>query len=181
MGHQSLIEPNFAYRMMVWSYNLADLFSSPGKKLDKFEIEPGQTVVDYGCGPGRYLKRASELVGERGKVYAADIHPLAMEYSNKRIERDGLKNVEIVLVKDNSSSIPEHCADLIYALDMFHHVDDPKGFLEELFRIAGSSCRLFIEDGHQSREKTIMMASACPSWKVADQKDKWVRFDPVSK
>jgi ubiquinone/menaquinone biosynthesis C-methylase UbiE len=163
---------------MVWSYNLADLFSSPGKQLDKFNIRSGQTVVDYGCGPGRYLKKASELVGKDGKVYAADVHPLAMEYSKKRIEKDGLKNVETVLVKDNSSSIPDKSTDMIYAIDMFHHVDEPKGFLEELHRIAKPSCKLFIEDGHQSREKTIKMASVCHSWKVVSQQAKWVQFSP---
>lgn len=176
MGHQSLIEPNFAYRMMVWGYRLEDLFSSPGKKLDQYNIEPGQTIVDYGCGPGRYLRRASELVGEKGKVYAVDVHPMAMEYSNKRISKFSLKNVQTVLVKGNTSTIPDHCADLIYAIEMFHHIEEPKEFLEELHRIAKPSCKLFIEDGHQSREKTIEMASSCPSWQVVDQKDKWVKF-----
>jgi ubiquinone/menaquinone biosynthesis C-methylase UbiE len=178
MPERSVIEPRFAYRMMIWTYGMVDLFSKPGKQLDGFDIRPGHTVVDYGCGPGRYLKKASELVGGAGKVYAADIHPMALEYSNKRMRRFGLENVETVLVSNNSSTIPEHCADRIYALDMFHHVNEPGPFLEELHRIAKPSCKLFIEDGHQSRDKTEKKLSSCGSWKIAAKKEKWVQLEP---
>jgi len=39
----------------------------------------GMTVVDYGCGPGRYSIKFAEIVGNQGLVYAVDIHELAIE------------------------------------------------------------------------------------------------------
>ncbi len=36
-------------------------------------------VIDYGCGTGRCLKKASGQVGDRGAVYAVDIHELAIK------------------------------------------------------------------------------------------------------
>ena len=59
--------------------NSSDIFKSTEHKLDPFNIQKGQTVVDYGSGTGRYLRKASELVGENGWVYAVDIQELAID------------------------------------------------------------------------------------------------------
>ena len=87
---------NLGFRMMVLTYRISDLFKQPGEILEEFDIAEGDTVVDYGCGPGRYLKTASELVGEEGKVYAADIHELALEYIKEEIRQNNLQNVQTV-------------------------------------------------------------------------------------
>ncbi|WP_394706677.1 methyltransferase domain-containing protein [uncultured Draconibacterium sp.] len=44
-------------------------------------------VVDYGCGPARYIKKASETTGPSGKVFAVDIHPTAVSNVNRKIEK----------------------------------------------------------------------------------------------
>jgi len=48
--------PNWAFNMMAFMFDIADAFKSPGHRLDAFGIQKGQTVVDWGCGTGRYLK-----------------------------------------------------------------------------------------------------------------------------
>ena len=98
---------------MVLIFNIQDVFSKPGDKLLQFGIQKGYTVVDYGCGPGRYIKKASELVGEKGKIFAADIHGIAIEHVMRRIETQGLKNVVPVLLKKDADGIPESIADFI--------------------------------------------------------------------
>jgi cyclopropane fatty-acyl-phospholipid synthase-like methyltransferase len=174
-----MIEPNIFFRFMVWGYALEDLFRKPGKQLESFDIKPGHTIVDYGCGPGRYLKRASEMVGGGGKVYAVDVHPMALVYSERRITKLGLTNVETALVKEGRTSIENSSVDRIFAIDMFHHVDEPKAFLEELSRIAGPDCKLFIYDTHQSEVKTRSLASTCDSWKARKEGKNLVEFDLV--
>jgi len=54
--------PDIAFRMMQFFFRITDLFVTLHKKLDTFGIRPGYTVVDYGCGPGRYISKASALV-----------------------------------------------------------------------------------------------------------------------
>ncbi|GAG09249.1 unnamed protein product, partial [marine sediment metagenome] len=71
--------PNIAFKVMSSCFKVRDLFGSPDKLLDQFEIRDGDIVVDYGCGPGRFVRRASSMAGQSGKVYAADIHELAIE------------------------------------------------------------------------------------------------------
>lgn len=165
---------NLGFRMMVWTYKIRDLFSPAGEILEEFNINKGDTVVDYGCGPGRYLKKASNLVGENGKVYAVDIHDLAIEYAKAEINQNNLQNVLPVLVQNNDISIDDNIADVIYALDMFHHISKPKIFFQKLSKIIKKDGILFIEDGHQSREDSINKIEQSSLWKIDEQKQNYL-------
>lgn len=60
-----------SFRMMTLLFNVVDfLYPYIGKRVKKFGIQEGITVIDYGCGPGRYATKFAELVGEKGKVHA---------------------------------------------------------------------------------------------------------------
>ena len=47
------------------------------------EIEPGQTVVDYGCGPGMLSIELARRVGDRGRVHGVDINAMFLERAAK--------------------------------------------------------------------------------------------------
>ena len=87
--------PNLAFKVMSFVFSIRDIFISPSKKVDKLQIEEGFTVVDYGCGTGSYIKRASELVGEKGKVIGVDIHEIAVLKTRQMAEKYKLNNVEV--------------------------------------------------------------------------------------
>jgi len=76
---------DFSFRGMEFLFRVID-FVHPyvDKRVRSFAIRPGMTVVDYGCGPGRYTTRFAHLVGEKGRVFAVDIHELAIEAVKKR-------------------------------------------------------------------------------------------------
>ncbi|MEI7661801.1 MAG: class I SAM-dependent methyltransferase [Bacteroidota bacterium] len=161
--------PDWAFKIMAFMFNSVDLFKSPGRRLDSFNILKGQTVVDWGCGTGRYLKQASELAGETGTVYAVDIHRLAVEAASGMAKRYRLENVRPLLTDGKTVGIPPATAHLVYALDMFHMVSDTKGFLQELCRITRPDGTLILEDGHQqralAREKVVN--SGC--WEIVEE------------
>jgi len=88
---------DMSFRGMVFIFKVVDfIYPRINKRVGKFCIEEGMTVVDYGCGPGRYSVKFAELVGENGRVYAVDIHELAIAAIKKRIRKDSLKNIRIV-------------------------------------------------------------------------------------
>jgi SAM-dependent methyltransferase len=164
------------FKGMVWAYRLVDLFRDPGRKLGGFGIRRGDVVVDYGCGPGRYLRAAAALVGPEGRVYAADIHPLSAFHVDRVIARAGLNNVVRITIRDGRSAVPEGTADLVYALDMFHRVDDPAPFLAEIRRIVKPGGRLIIEDGHQPRGRTLAKLAQSPLWRIERESKRDVRL-----
>ena len=65
------------FKVMSCVLRIRDIFISPKSKLTRSKVQKGLTVLDYGCGPGSLTIAAAEAVGESGKVYGADIHPLA--------------------------------------------------------------------------------------------------------
>ncbi|MCD4682245.1 MAG: hypothetical protein K8R86_03090, partial [Bacteroidales bacterium] len=66
--------PNVAFTIMTLIFIIRNFIKPMGRCIDKFGIRKGNVIVDYGCGPGMHIKRASGLVGNEGLVYAVDIH-----------------------------------------------------------------------------------------------------------
>jgi ubiquinone/menaquinone biosynthesis C-methylase UbiE len=172
--------PNWAFRMMSFMFNITDVVKSPNRRLDAFGIQKGQSVVDWGCGTGRYLKQASELVGDKGTVYAVDIHQLAIEAAANVAQKYNLKNVHPVLTDGKSVNISPHTADLVYALDMFHMVKDTDTFLKELCRITKPDGVLILEDGHQPRALAKEKVGNSGCWEVVAETKAYIKCKPIN-
>ena len=59
----------WTFRLKAWAYELADFFFPKPYSLAAlagFEFQDGLVMVDYGCGPGRYLLQASRLWDRAG-------------------------------------------------------------------------------------------------------------------
>jgi ubiquinone/menaquinone biosynthesis C-methylase UbiE len=170
-----------SFRMMTLLFRLVDFFFFPylKKRIRGFGIEEGMTVVDYGCGPARYTVRFAKLVGGKGKVYAVDIHELAMGAVRKKIEKENLQNIEPVLAEGYNSSLPDNVADVVCVIDTFFGIKDPVEFLKELKRITKSDGLLVIDPGHQSQSvaKEKILASGC--WGVVEESRDHMKCRPL--
>jgi ubiquinone/menaquinone biosynthesis C-methylase UbiE len=171
--------PDISFMIMGWMFVIRDWFGSPWSLLDRFGIEKGQTVVDYGCGTGSYLRRASELVGPEGRVIAVDVHEMAAKAVTRRIERERLGNVTAVTARGNDSTLPDCTADVIYALDMFHMVSEPHAFLLELNRICRETGRLYIDNGHQSRAEARAKIESSGVWRIGEENKRYMKCVPA--
>ena len=171
---------NTSFKFMNLTFKIMD-FIHPyiQKRVKTFGIKKGMTVVDYGCGPGRYTTELSKLVGEEGTVYGADIHEMALDTVQKKIGSMGLKNVETVLVKGYSCPLPDGIADKVCALDMFFMIQDPTTFLGELKRITKPEGMLIIDDGHQKRAKTKEKIMNSGHWKILEESKDHLKCKPV--
>jgi SAM-dependent methyltransferase len=178
-GNEMERMPDMAFRAMSVAYKIMDLFYPFESQISSFGIGEGFTVVDYGCGPGRYTQTMSRLVGEQGKVYAVDIHQLAIRSVKEKIWKYNLQNVEPVLVEGYSCDINDHTADAIYALDMFHMIKHPAPFLEELRRIVKESGFLIIGDGHQPRAETTAKILSSNCWTIVGETRQHLKCTPV--
>ncbi len=149
-----------SFKMMSITFKIVDLiFPYINRRIKKFNIEEGMTVVDYGCGPGRYTLPIAEIVGIKGKVYALDIHEMAIEKVQDKIKKLNIQNIETALSKGNddgeyNSGLAEDIADMVCAIDMFFIIKKPAEFLNEIRRILKPDGTLVIDDGHQSRKET---------------------------
>jgi len=69
---------------------------NPMKTLQGADIQPGQTVLEVGCGTGFFTIPAAELIGDEGCLIAMDALSDYIKQVAKRAESAGLKNVQAV-------------------------------------------------------------------------------------
>jgi ubiquinone/menaquinone biosynthesis C-methylase UbiE len=159
-----------AFQVMTVLFDVQDfLFPYIDRRVKCFGLCEGMTVVDYGCGPGRYTTRFAQIVGLTGRVYAVDIQPLAIAAVQKKMAKLGLANVVPLLAHGYDSGVPDHVADVVCAIDMFFSVRDPTAFLGELKRMAKPDGVLVIDDGHQPRAVTKRSILDLGHWAITEQ------------
>jgi demethylmenaquinone methyltransferase/2-methoxy-6-polyprenyl-1,4-benzoquinol methylase len=88
-------------------------FNDPIKLISKADIKKGQTVLEIGCGSGFFTEEISKQVGNEGKVYATDIHPIAIDEIKKKIRLLGMTNVIPQIEDAISTSFEDNTFDMI--------------------------------------------------------------------
>ena len=66
------------------------------KTIRGADIQPGQTVLEVGCGTGFYTIPAAQLLGDQGCLVAMDVSSGFIEQVSKKVQLADLKNVRIV-------------------------------------------------------------------------------------
>jgi ubiquinone/menaquinone biosynthesis C-methylase UbiE len=145
---------NFDFKFMSLGYKFRDLRLPRKNILGEVGIEPGFHVLDYGCGPGSYIIPLAELVGESGKIYALDIHPLAIQRVKDIASKKQLANVETIL-SDCQTGLSDNSLDAVLLYDIFHHLNDPDAVLKELHRVLKPDGILSFGDHHMKEDEII--------------------------
>ncbi len=115
-------------------------------------IAPGDTAVDYGCGPGFFTLPMAEMVGPDGLVVAVDLQAAMLERLRLRAERAGLA-ARIRLQQCSANAVGElPPADFALTFFMVHEVPDVSRFLGEVVAALKVGGRLLLVEprGHVS-------------------------------
>lgn len=65
--------------------------------LEWLEAKSGDKVLDVGSGSGWTTALLSNIIGEKGKVYAVERVPELLEFGEKNCQKIGIKNVKFFL------------------------------------------------------------------------------------
>ncbi|MFC1983713.1 class I SAM-dependent methyltransferase [Chloroflexota bacterium] len=152
------VESNFGFSLMSLSYKFRDLLAPRKNVLKEVEIKPGFAVLDYGCGPGGYVIATAELVGKSGKIYALDIHPLAIQMVQSIASKKQLANVQTIC-SDCKTGLPDSSIDVVLLYDTLHALGDSNGVLAELHRVLKPSGILSFSDHHLKEEEIISVVT----------------------
>ena len=147
------LEPDAVYKINIWFWKFTDFFWNPRKYLKRIPLKEGMVVVDYGCGPGRYALPVAESIGQKGKVFAVDIHPLAIKTVKKKAAQKSLTNIEAILVDSYNTSLKSSIADLVLLVDTLHLINNSYALFGEIYRILKRDGILFMDSGHLKKVK----------------------------
>jgi ubiquinone/menaquinone biosynthesis C-methylase UbiE len=163
--------PTLMFRGMTFVLRCRDIFRPRERILKELQIEPGHRVLDFGCGPGSYTIIVAKYVGENGKVYALDIHPLAMKKVQETALKMGLRNIETIH-SDHAADIPNEAVDIVLLYDVFHQLGEPQEVLLELHRVLKSDGVLSFSDHHMKEPEIIARVTHGALFSLA-RKDKY--------
>ena len=147
-------QPNSSFRLMSLTFKVRDFVSPRMRVLEEVGIQPGFRVLDYGCGPGSYIPPLAELVGETGRVYALDFHPLAITMVQSIINKRRLANVETIH-SDCNTGLPDSSLDVVMVYDTLHDLHDRNTVLEELHRVLKPDGVLSVHDHHLEGDELV--------------------------
>jgi SAM-dependent methyltransferase len=112
--------------------------------MDVLLIGEESVVADLGAGGGWFTIRLARRA-VNGRVYAEDIQREMIEAINRRVEREGLKNVRPILGGASDPALPEP-VDAVLIVDAYHEMDDPVVLLRNVAKSLKPDGRLGIVD-----------------------------------
>lgn len=75
--------------------------------VEALGLQPGQTVMEVGCGTGPNFRHMVRAVGPSGRVTGVDASEHMLRVARKRIRRNGWKNVDARLADASELSLDE--------------------------------------------------------------------------
>lgn len=109
-------------------------------------IEPGHTVVDFGCGPGFVAEEFARRVGEHGKVFGLDINAQFVDRATIRARESHLSNIEYVHLPDDAVPLPDASADRLFCKNVLEYVPDAAATIAEQYRLLKPGGRIQLMD-----------------------------------
>lgn len=110
------------------------------------KLSPGMHVADVGAGSGVISILMAREVGENGKILAIDVQKEMLELLGDKLNRIGMKNVELVLGTEKSPKLDADSIDLALMVDVYHEFRFPFEMMEELSKALKPGGRIaFVE------------------------------------
>jgi len=120
-----------------------------GRAADALALEPGDTVVEMGCGTGANFPHLRERVGPEGRVVGVDFTRGMLERARDRIAREGWANVHLVRADAAEVGFREE-VDAVLATFVVGMLADPGAAIEGWAGLLAPGGRLALLDAAQS-------------------------------
>ncbi len=140
--YQQFLDPNMVYSCAYFEHGDEDLSTAQIRKIDhilaKIRLQPGQTLLDIGCGWGALVIRAAQQYGAR--CVGITLSQNQYELAQQRVRAAGLTHLVEIRLQDYRDV--RGTFDRITSVGMFEHVG--VNHLVEYFSIIN---RLLADDG----------------------------------
>ena len=121
-------------------------FCGVGNPFSLEHLNPGDAVLDIGCGAGVDSLVAAQLVGAGGRVVGLDVTPAMVERARASLSRLGLANVTFQVGEAEALPFPDNDFDAVISNGVFNLTLDKEKALHEAHRVLKPGGRLMLAD-----------------------------------
>jgi arsenite methyltransferase len=122
-------------------YATDDVVEQRRATLEALDLQPGERVLDIGCGPGYLAAEMADVVGPEGAVHGVDPSPHMLAIAARRDERIELSEGDALSLRVADSSF-----DAAVATQVYEYVADIAAALAEARRVLRPGGRLLVLD-----------------------------------
>jgi ubiquinone/menaquinone biosynthesis C-methylase UbiE len=120
-----------------------EMWQNPDRILGPVDLQPEWLAVDLGSGSGYFTVPLSHAVR---KVMAIDVQKEMLDFLRAKIQRLGIKNVELRLSKPDKIPVEESSVDFLMSVNTLHEFGDRDKMIGEMWRILKKGAKLLIVD-----------------------------------
>lgn len=120
-----------------WMVELDNPFAKSNRAafiVGHMELQPGMTVLDAGCGPGRVTIPLAKAVAPDGIVVAADLQEGMLKSVAVKAREAGIQNVKTLREEIGQGKLDERSFDRALVAAVLGEVPDRGAAMAELFR-----------------------------------------------
>jgi ubiquinone/menaquinone biosynthesis C-methylase UbiE len=107
-----------------------DAWQKPDAVIRELRLAPDDVVADLGAGTGYFSVRLARAV-PKGRVLAIDNEQSMLDFTRKRAEQAGVKNVETLLATESDPKLPAG-VNVVLIVDTYHHLTDRVAYFERV-------------------------------------------------
>ena len=111
------------------------LLYRPDRLAERY-VQPGNRVLDFGCGPGFFTREFAKRVEGTGCVIAVDLQEEMLRIVREKMEREGLiSRIRTHRCAPDSLNLPPELngtIDVAFAIFVVHEVPDPQKLFREI-------------------------------------------------
>lgn len=105
-------------------------------------IQPGEAVLDLGCGAGFDVFVAAQLVGPAGRVVGIDLSPEMLAMAEAGLKAADFSNLEFRVAQVEDLPFPGESFDVALSNGVLNLIPDKPAALREIFRVLRPGGRL---------------------------------------
>jgi arsenite methyltransferase len=165
--------PEYASRVL--GYDPEELAMIPAESAASFAgvgnphrigpIEPGETVLDVGCGAGMDLLLAARRAGPSGHAIGVDMTPAMLELARRGALKAGLwESIEVRRGMAEELPVASESVDVVISNGVLNLSPNKDRAFREVYRVLRSGGRLYLADVVVQRELSLAARTDVDLW-----------------